>query len=446
LRYALKYQEYAIGITKNRIIKKTKAGKMARKYLPRIADKILKEKLETSGAVWIRGPKWCGKTWTAKEQANSSLMMQDPDQTQNYLRIAETKPSLLLEGDTPRLLDEWQMVPILWDAVRFTVDNRGETGQFILTGSTLPLNHEVMHSGTGRITRMLMRPMSLFESRESSGQVSLADLFNNEEPSGLTKMDIEEIAFVIARGGWPAAIGVSNKTALAQAYQYIEAIIETDISEVDGVDRNPARVRALMKSIARNVASTATLETIRSDIKGDDEGLSPNTMRSYMNSLERLFVIEDQPAWSPALRSKTAIRTSPIRHFVDPSIAVAALGTNPEGLLKDFNTFGYLFESLCIRDLRIYAQSLGEVFHYRDKTELEVDAIVALHDGRWGAIEIKLGQKQIEKASANLLKLKDKVDQEKMQTPSFLMVLTGNGYAIKQKNGVLIVPIGCLKN
>jgi hypothetical protein len=420
---------------------------MGRKYIPRIADMILKEKLETSGAVWIRGPKWCGKTWTAKQQSKSALMMQDPDQTLNYLRTAEVKPSLLLEGETPRLLDEWQIAPVLWDAVRYAVDNRADTGQFILTGSTLPLDHEVKHSGTGRITRMLMRPMSLFESGESTGQVSLTELFNGEEPFGKTNMDIEELAFVTARGGWPAAIGVSNKIALAQSNQYLEAVIETDISEVDGVSRDPSRVRAFLKSIARNIASTASLETIRNDIKGGDESLSTLTIRSYINALERLFVMEDQPAWEPALRSKTAIRTSPKRHFVDPSIAVAALGTNPEGLLKDFNTFGLLFESLCIRDLRIYSQSIGGyVYHFRDKTELEVDAIVALNDGRWGAIEIKLGQKQIERASENLLKLKEKVDEEKMQPPSFLLVLTGNGFAIKQKNGVLVVPIGCLKN
>jgi predicted AAA+ superfamily ATPase len=420
---------------------------MARNYIPRIADEILKEKLETSGAVWIRGPKWCGKTWTAKQQARSSLMMQDPDQTLNYLRTAGVKPSLLLEGDTPRLLDEWQMAPVLWDAVRYAVDIRAENGQFILTGSTLPLDHEVKHTGTGRITRMLMRPMSLFESGESTGQVSLNELFNGEEPFGKTKMEIEELAFVTARGGWPAAIGVSNKIALAQANQYLDAVVDTDISEADGVRRDPSKVRTFLKSIARNIASTASLETIRNDIKGEDESLSTLTIRSYINALERIFVIEEQPAWEPALRSKTAIRTSPKRHFVDPSIAVAALGTNPEGLLKDFNTFGLLFESLCIRDLRIYSQSIGgNVYHYRDKTELEVDAIVSLHDGRWGAIEIKLGQKQIEIASENLLKLKEKVDEEKMQPPSFLMVLTGNGFAIKQKNGVLVVPIGCLRN
>ena len=420
---------------------------MERKYLPRLADSILKDKLESSGAVWIRGPKWCGKTWTAKQQAGSILMMEDPDNTQNYMRIAETKPSLLLDGDVPRLLDEWQMAPMLWDAVRFAVDDRGKMGQFILTGSTLPLDNEVMHTGTGRITRMIMRPMSLFESRESNGQVSLQALFEGDEPSGVASIDIIELAFVISRGGWPAAIGVSDKIALAQAQQYLDAVIETDVSEVDGIGRNPARVRALIKSLARNIASTASNETIRDDIKGEDDSLSPNTIRSYLNALQRLFVIEDQPAWNPALRSKTAIRTSVKRHFVDPSIAAAAMDIGPEKLLKDFNTFGLLFESLCIRDLRIYAQKLGgEVYHYRDKTDLEADAIVALRDGRWAAIEIKMGQKQIDQASENLLKLKDRIDAEKMNPPSFLMVLTGNGYAIKQKNDVLVVPISCLKN
>ena len=420
---------------------------MRRQYLPRLADVILKEKLESSGAVWIRGPKWCGKTWTARQQAKSSLMMQDPDHAQNYLRIAETKPSLLLDGNVPRLLDEWQMAPVLWDAVRFAVDNRGETGQFILTGSTLPLDNEVMHTGTGRIIRMLMRPMSLFESGESNGQVSLESLFDGEEPAGIANIDIKELAFVISRGGWPAATGVSDKTALAQAGQYLDAIVETDISEVDGVGRNPARVRALLKSIARNITNTASNETILSDIKGGDESLSLNTIRSYLNALQRLFVIEDQPAWSPALRSKTAIRTSAKRHFVDPSIAVAALETGSEGLLKDINTFGFLFESMCVRDLRVYAQTIGgEVYHYRDKTDLEADAIVALHDGRWGAVEIKLGQRQVEQASLNLLKLKERIDTEKMNPPSFLMVLTGNGYALSLKNGVIVVPIGCLRN
>jgi len=420
---------------------------MERKYLPRSADALLKERLESSGAVWIRGPKWCGKTWTAKQQAGSILMMQDPDNSQNCMRIAETKPSLLLDGDVPRLLDEWQMAPTLWDAVRFAVDGRGKMGQFILTGSTLPLDNEVMHTGTGRITRMIMRPMSLFESGETNGQISLKALFEGDEPSGAASIDIIELAFVISRGGWPAAIGISDKIALAQAKQYLDAIIEADISKVDGIGRNPARVRALMRSLARNISSMASNETIREDIKGEDESLSPNTIRSYLNALQRLFVIEDQPAWNPALRSKTAIRTSEKRHFVDPSIAAAALGIGPEGLLKDFNTFGLLFESLCVRDLRIYSQKLGgEVYHYRDKTDLEADAIIALRDGRWAAIEIKMGQKQIGQASENLLKLKDRIDAEKMNPPSFLMVLTGNGYAGKQKNGVLVVPVSCLRD
>lgn len=420
---------------------------MKRRYMPRLADIILKEKLESSGAVWIRGPKWCGKTWTASQQAKSSLMMQDPDNTHNYLQIAETKPSLLLDGEVPRLLDEWQMAPVLWDAVRFVVDKRGVKGQFILTGSTMPLDNEVMHTGTGRITSMLMRPMSLFESGESNGQVSFESLFTGEQPEGIANIEIEELAFAISRGGWPAAMNVSSKVALAQAKNYLEAVVETDISEVDGIGRNPARVRALLKSIARNIACTASNETIRSDIRGDDESISLNTIRSYINALQRLFVIEDQPAWNPALRSKTALRTSAKRHFVDPSIAVAALETGPEGLLKDFNTLGFLFESMCIRDIRIYAQMMGgEVYHYRDKTNLEADVIVALNDGRWGAIEIKMGHKQVDRAALNLLKLKERINTEKMNPPSFLMVLTGDGFAFKQKNGVIVVPISCLRH
>jgi predicted AAA+ superfamily ATPase len=419
---------------------------MKRKYLPRIADEVLRQMLTASGAVCIQGPKWCGKTWTATQQAKSMLMMQDPDQAENYMSMAETKPSLLLEGELPRLLDEWQMAPVLWDAVRFAVDKRGEMSQFILTGSTKPLESEVMHSGTGRISRMRMRTMSLSESGESNGRVSLSQLFAGEEPEGRSALEIEELAFVLARGGWPAAIGVTDYAALQQAGNYLDAIVETDVSEVDGRSRNPARVRALMKSIARNVGGSASVATIRSDIAGDDESLSPNTIRAYLTALERLFVIEDQPAWTPALRSKTALRTSAKRHFVDPSIAVAALQTSPDGLLKDFKTFGFLFESLCIRDLRVYAQRLaGNVFHYRDQTDLEADAIVALHDGRWGAVEIKMGQANVEQAASNLLRLKNRVDEEKMDPPSFLMVLTGNGYAMRRKDGVLVVPVTCLK-
>lgn len=420
---------------------------MKRMYLPRNADNLLKNTLASSGAVWIQGPKWCGKTWTAKRQAKSILMMQDPDEADKNMRIAEVKPSLLLQGKTPRLLDEWQMAPVLWDAVRFAVDQRGEQGQFILTGSTLPLDNEVMHSGTGRITRILMRTMSLYESGESNGNVSLGAIFDGAEPQGIAYLDINDLAFAISRGGWPASIGVSDNISLKQAGQYLDSIVETDISRVDGIDKDSARVRTLMRSLARNVATSASLVTIQNDIAGDDKSLSTNTVRSYLKGLERIFVIEDQPVWSPALRSKSRLRMTPKRHFIDPSIAVAALKTNPDGLLKDFNTFGYLFESMCIRDLRIYSQILdGNVFYYRDNTDLEVDAIIELHDGRWGAVEVKMGQKEIDKAAENLLKLKDRIDEKKMNKPSFLMVLTGNGYALKRKDGVLCVPVSCLKD
>ncbi len=420
---------------------------MKRKYMTRIADHVLRQALLASGAVYIQGPKWCGKTWTALQQAKSVLMMQDPDQAANYMSIADTKPSLLLEGEVPRLLDEWQMAPLLWDAVRFAVDRRGEMGQFILTGSTKPLEDGMMHSGTGRISRVRMRTMSLFESGESKGQVSLASLFSGEDPEGVSDMEIDQLAFVTARGGWPAAVHASGSVALQQAINYLDAIVETDVSEVDGMTRNPARVRALMRSIARNISGPASVSTLCSDIAGEDESLSPNTIRSYLTALDRLYVIDDQSAWTPALRSKTALRTTAKRHFVDPSIAVASLRTSPEGLLKDFKTFGFLFESLCVRDLRIYAQPLGgDVCHYRDETGLEADAVVALHDGRWAAIEIKMGQAKVEQAASNLLRLKDRIDEKKMNLPSFLMVLTGNGYAIKRKDGVFIVPIACLKD
>jgi hypothetical protein len=419
---------------------------MITKYLSRYADDILKQSLASSGAVWIQGPKWCGKTRTASMQSKSVLLMQDPDETQNYIQMADIKPSLLLSGETPRLIDEWQMAPVIWDAVRYAVDQRGETGQFILTGSTLPLNNEVMHSGTGRISRMLMRTMSLFESGESNGQVSLANLFDGINPEGTSALEVQELAYLIARGGWPGALGMTDRNALRQVENYLDAIVEHDISEVDGVSRDPIRARMVMRSLARNIASTASLPVIQSDVDGNNKPPSSNTVAAYLNGLERLFVIENQPAWSPALRSRSILRKTAKRHFIDPSIAVAALKTNPDGILKDFNTFGYLFESLCVRDLRIYTQVLnGNVLHYQDNTGLEADAIIALHDGRWGAVEVKMGQKKVDEAAENLLKLKAKVDEDKVNPPSFLMVLTGSGYAYRRKDGVFCVPIGCLK-
>lgn len=418
-----------------------------KKYQPRVIDTILRDALAASGAVWLQGPKWCGKTWTARQIAHSTLMMQDPDESANYLQQAMVKPSLLLDGASPRLIDEWQMAPVLWDAVRFAVDQRGEMGQFILTGSTMPLRKETMHSGTGRISRLRMRTMSLYESGESTGEVSLERLFGQEEPVGVAQLSIEGLAFAVARGGWPAAVGLPDKAALAQADKYLTAIIENDVFELSDVQRNPRRIHLLMRSLSRNIATMASTETLRKDVSGSESDLAVSTVNSYLDILERLYVVENQPAWSTRLRSKAYLRKSPKRHFVDPSIAVAALKTNPEGLLRDFNTFGCLFESMCIRDLRIYAQKLGgEVCHYSDDTGLEADAIITLPDGRWGAVEIKMGQRQVEEAAQNLLKLKSKVDVEVMTPPAFLMVMTGNGYAMKLDNGVLVVPVTCLKD
>ena len=423
---------------------------MENKYLKRIADRVLQERLAASGAVLIEGPKWCGKTRTALENSKSHLFMQDPDKAISYLKAADTKPSLLLKGDTPRLLDEWQTAPVLWDAVRFMVDQRGKSGQFILTGSAVPKDNVVQHTGTGRISRLLMRPMSLYESMESNGSVSLKALFDGEtEIDNFSTLTIEQIAFAIVRGGWPASIGESEKIALRHAIDYVEAIINADVSRVDGIEKNPVRVRALLRSLSRNISTLATIRTIHDDIAmGDaDESISEKTISQYLGALDRIFVTENLPAWNPALRSKTAIRTSPKRQFVDPSIAAAVMRLTPSRLLEDFNYFGFLFESLCDRDLRIYAEAIdGQVFHYRDGSGLEADAVIALNDGRWAAVEVKLGSKEIEDAAVHLLELKNKLNTEKMREPSFLMILTGTEIAYRREDGVYVVPLGCLKD
>lgn len=422
---------------------------MENKYLKRIADRVLQDRLAASGAVLIEGPKWCGKTRTALENSKSHLFMQDPDKAISYLKAADTKPSLLLKGDTPRLLDEWQTAPVLWDAVRFMVDQRGKSGQFILTGSAVPKDNVVQHTGTGRISRLLMRPMSLYESMESNGSVSLKALFDGEtEIDNFSTLTIEQITFAIVRGGWPASIGKSEKIALRHAIDYVEAIINTDVSRVDGIEKNPVRVRALLRSLSRNISTLATIRTIHDDIAmGDaEESISEKTISQYLRALDRIFVTENLPAWNPALRSKTAIRTSPKRQFVDPSIAAAVMRLTPSRLLEDFNYFGFLFESLCDRDLRIYAEAIdGQVFHYRDASGLEADAVIALNDGRWAAVEVKLGSKEIEDAAVHLLELKNKVNTEKMREPSFLMILTGTEIAYRREDGVYVVPLGCLK-
>lgn len=416
-------------------------------YLHRIGDSVLQRELEASGAVLIEGAKWCGKTSTARQAARSILYMQDPDKADAYRTMADTKPSLLLKGATPRLIDEWQMAPVLWDAVRFEVDRRGTLGQFLLTGSAVPTDGATAHTGTGRISRMLMRTMSLYESLESNGSVSLKELFDGrtdiESTSNLT---IEQIACAICRGGWPAAVKHKGPAALRMATNYVEAVIHMDVQRVDGVEKNPERVRTLLRSLARNIATLATAQTIKADVEANDMTISEKTLTGYLNALRRIFVVEDLRAWQPSLRSKTAIRTAAKRHFVDPSIATAVLRASPESILEDFETFGFLFEALCTRDIRVYAQANdGEVFHYRDKTGLEADMIISLHDGRWAAVEVKLGNRQIEEAAAHLLKLKERVDTERMGEPSFLMVMTGGEFAYRREDGVLVVPVGCLK-
>lgn len=417
-------------------------------YIPRLCDAGLQLALESSGAVLIEGAKWCGKTSTASNISRSVLFMQDPDNAGSYQAAADAKPSLLLQGETPRLIDEWQMAPVLWDAVRFEVDKRAKTGQFILTGSAVPSDNVTAHTGTGRISRLMMRPMSLFESGESNGTVSLRALFDGgQDAEALSDLSIEDIAYAICRGGWPASIRLRDTAALRMAMDYVEAVINYDVSRVDNVEKNPERVRLLLRSLARNIATAATYQTIRDDMEATDITISDKTIGSYMNALRRIFVVEDLPAWSPSLRSKTAIRTSAKRHFVDPSIATAVLRTNPEGILKDFQYFGFLFEALCTRDIRVYAQANdGDVFHYRDKSGLASDLIVRLRDGRWAAIEVKLGKKQIDVAAENLLTLKARIDEDTMGEASFLMVVTGGKYAYRRNDGVLVVPVGCLRS
>ena len=422
-----------------------------KEYYQRVSDKILLDHLESKGAVLIEGAKWCGKTTSAKHIAKSVIEMDRPDMTEQYQQMARINPSNLLEGKVPHLIDEWQIATNIWNAVRYEVDRRGEFGQFILTGSSVPAAlDESMHTGTGRIVRMQMRPMSLFESKDSTGQVSLMDLFNKKDISTVDNHSIDEIAFLICRGGWPAALNHSKKVALKQAFDYYDAVVNDDISRVDRVKRDSERTKRILKSYARNVATQASLETIRSDIISNDvETFDKEALYGYLNALKRIFVIEDSPAWNPNLRSKTAIRTSDTRYFVDPSIAVAALGLGPTDLVNNLELMGLIFENLCVRDLRIYADALdGSVYHYRDKTGLECDAVIHLRNGSYGLVEVKLGGDQsINEGAESLLKLTSKIDTEKMKKPAFLMVLCGVApFAYKREDGVFVVPITCLKD
>lgn len=423
-----------------------------REYKPRIADTILQRKLAGKGAVLIEGPKWCGKTTTAEKAAQSTLYMADPENEKQNLMLADINPKLLLRGEPPRLIDEWQVAPKLWDAVRYEVDHRDEEGQFILTGSAVPPNNEeIKHTGTGRFSWLLMRPMSLFESGEAEGSVSLTDLFSGKQDiMGINPLDIHRLAFLVCRGGWPRASFLKDEIALDQAYDYYDAIVHADISRVDGVKRDAERVKRLMRSYARNQGAQISNEALKADMEQNDvSSLDANTVMSYINALKKIFVIEEMPAWNPNLRSKTSIRSADTRYFIDPSIAVAALGVGPNDLLGDLNTFGLLFETMCVRDLRVFSDALhGCVYHYRDKTGLECDAVIHLRNGAYGLIEIKLGgDAAIEHGAETLKKLRDKIDTDKMKAPAFLMVLTGTSqYAFRREDGVYVVPIGCMRN
>lgn len=423
-------------------------------YRHRIMDSLLAKKLQAKGAVLIEGPKWCGKTTTAEEIAASKVLLAKTDAKEQFKRLLEIDSDTALSGEAPMLIDEWQTVPKLWDAVRYTVDHRRKMGQFILTGSAVPdkdAEKEREHSGTGRFAWLTMRPMTLSESGESNGSVSLADLFAAPEKLfGRNSLKLQDIAFLICRGGWPMAVGLPEEAALEQAFDYYDAVTKEDVTRVDGVKRASERVRRLMRAYARHQGTQASIATLREDLKNNDIAtLDDDTIVSYLEALRKIFVVEDMPAWNPNLRSKTAIRTADTRYFVDPSIATAALGMGPADLVNDLNTMGFFFETMCVRDLRVYAEALnGKVYHYRDKSGLECDAVVHLRNGQYGLIEIKLGgQSLIDDGVRTLNSLAAQVDTSRMKAPAFKMVLTATGeYAYRRsEDGIYIVPVGCLK-
>jgi predicted AAA+ superfamily ATPase len=421
-------------------------------YKQRIADLLLASKLRSAGAVLVQGPKWCGKSTTASQIAESSLMLGTPKVLHETRNLLSIEPSLVMNGATPRLFDEWQTIPELWDTIRSEIDNRQEMGQFVLTGSAVPLeSNEIQHTGTGRFAWLRMRPMTLWESQESTGDVSLAEIFDGvtRKIMGTNKHSLQDIAYILCRGGWPISLSQQLEDALNTAYNYVDAIAESDLSRVDNTLRNPMRVRRLLRSLGRLQGTVAPISTICQDMIANDEStLSEKTIASYINALEKIFVIEDMPAWSTNLRSKTAIRTSNTRYFVDPSIAVAALGITPSKLMNDLNTFGLLFETMAVRDLRVYADAINaKVYHYRDKDELECDAIIERRDGSYGLVEIKIGgDYAIREAQNTLNALSKKIDTDKVGKPQFRMILTAVGdYAMQLEDGCIVVPIGCLK-
>ena len=423
-------------------------------YRHRIMDSLLEKKLQAKGAVLIEGPKWCGKTTTAEEIAASKIMLAKPDIKDHFKNLLEIDSDAALTGETPMLIDEWQTVPKLWDAVRYTVDHRHAMGQFILTGSAVPdkeAEKEREHSGTGRFAWLTMRPMTLFESGESNGTISLGELFSAPEKIlQKNNLKLSDIAFLICRGGWPIAIDLPEEAALEQAFDYYEAVTKEDITKVDGVKRASERVQRLMRAYARHQGTQASVATLKEDLRNNDTTtLDEDTIISYLDALRKIFVVEDMPAWNPNLRSKTAIRTADTRYFVDPSIATAALGLGPADLMNDLNTMGFFFEAMCVRDLRVFAEALnGKVYHYRDKSGLECDAVIHLRNGQYGLIEIKLGGESLIKEGAETLNaLAEQIDTTRMKAPAFKMILTATGeYAYRRpEDGIYVIPLGCLK-
>ncbi len=417
------------------------------KYLPRIVDEEIDEIMEIMGAVLIEGCKWCGKSTTGMHHAKSVIEFQNPDKKQEYDEIKNTMPSLFLKGEKPRMFDEWQMYPVVWDAIRTDVDHSRRKGEYILTGSARPSEGETMHTGTGRISRILMRPMSLYESNESTGEVSFSDILNGKDISGVSKLSLDDLASVIVRGGWPYSLTIKGNAKYKIAEEYVKALVREEVKNVDGVERNPEKMQNVLRSLARNISTPVANSTLEEDVKNSfNKEISRPTLNDYLNTLEKLYVIENVNATNLNFRSKTAIRTKPKKYFVDPSLATAILEMSPNDLINDLNTFGFLFESLCMRDLKIYTEKYGDISFYRDEKDFEIDAILRTKSGKWGAIEIKLGSGYIDEAAKNLLKFKDRIDIKSCGEPSFLMVLTGSSYSYKRDDGVYVVSIGTLKN
>ena len=418
-------------------------------YLPRLIDKQVTLALESFGAICIEGAKWCGKTWTSRHHSKSAIYLGDPSRNFQNKELMKLEPKTALSGEVPRLIDEWQEVPAVWDIVRHEVDDRGQKGQFILTGSSTPVQKGILHSGAGRIATMRMRPMSLFESRDSSGQISLQSLFDGTfEARANPDVDLRTLIELTIRGGWPGSLGLSYEQYSLVPKEYIASIINHDIYRLEGINRNSKKIHRLLRSLARNESTTASISTLRKDIReyeGDE--LDNDTISTYLTIFERLFLIDNQKAFSSNIRSSTRIKQSDKRHFVDPSLAIAVLGANYNSLLNDLNTFGFMFEALCERDLRIYAESLGgELYHYQDYKNREIAAIVQLKDGRWGAFEIKLGADAIDNAAGSLIKIRNALEAEDAKAPDVLAVICGlSNFAYRREDGVYVVPITALK-